>query len=128
INLLKLIAIPLIVASLIKGISDLKDISKLSSMGGRTIVIYLGTTVTAITVGLLVVNIVKPGGAVDEQARDKLVAGFQTEAAQRIETAQRVAEQPPLQPLVELVADNLVSAAANNQNMLQVIFFVVLFG
>ncbi|MEL6123442.1 MAG: cation:dicarboxylase symporter family transporter, partial [Bacteroidota bacterium] len=60
INALKLIAVPLIVASLIKGISDLKDISKLSSMGGRTIAIYLMTTVFAVTVGLVAVNIIRP--------------------------------------------------------------------
>ena len=41
INSLKLIAVPLILASLIKGVSDLKDISKLSKMGGRTIAIYI---------------------------------------------------------------------------------------
>ena len=61
INALKLIAVPLILASLIKGISDLKDISKLSKMGGRTIVIYILTTVIAVTIGLGIVNIIKPG-------------------------------------------------------------------
>ena len=61
INSLKLIAIPLILASLIKGISDLKDISKLSSMGGLTITTYLTTTVIAVSIGLLVVNGFKPG-------------------------------------------------------------------
>lgn len=128
INLLKLIAIPLIVASLIKGISDLKDISKLSSMGGRTVVIFLCTTVVAVTTGLVIVNLVKPGLAINEEARESLAAGFRSQAAQRIEAAESVAEQPPLQPLIDVVPDNLVSAAANNQNMLQVIFFVVLFG
>ena len=53
INLLKLIAIPLILASLIKGVSDLKDISKLSKMGGRTIVTYMFTTVIAVIIGLV---------------------------------------------------------------------------
>lgn len=60
INALKLIAVPLILASLIKGVSDLKDISKLSQMGGRTIGIYLITTVIAVSIGLAVVNIVQP--------------------------------------------------------------------
>ena len=58
INSLKLIAIPLILAALIKGVSDLKDISKLSKMGGRTIVIYIITTVIAVSIGLVLVNIV----------------------------------------------------------------------
>ncbi len=60
INSLKLIAVPLIIASLIKGVSDLQDISKLSAMGGRTIALYLGTTVVAVTIGLLVVNLARP--------------------------------------------------------------------
>ena len=64
INSLKLIAVPLIIASLIKGVSDLQDISKLSSMGGRTIVFYLFTTVVAVSVGLLIVNVVGPGTTV----------------------------------------------------------------
>ena len=66
INALKLIAVPLIVASLIKGVSDLKDISKLSVMGGRTIGIYLLTTFFAVTTGLIVVNIIRPGGLIEE--------------------------------------------------------------
>ncbi|MBC74053.1 MAG: dicarboxylate/amino acid:cation symporter, partial [Muricauda sp.] len=64
INSLKLIAVPLILASLIKGVSDLKDISKLSQMGGRTIGIYIITTVIAVTIGLLVVNTIKPGSSI----------------------------------------------------------------
>ena len=60
INVLKLIAVPLILASLIKGVSDLKDITQLSSMGGRTIGLYLFTTLTAVTVGLSIVNVIKP--------------------------------------------------------------------
>ena len=70
INSLKLIAIPLIVASLIKGISDLKDISKLSEMGGRTIAIYLLTTLFAVSTGLIIVNLIKPGNLVKEETRD----------------------------------------------------------
>ena len=61
INSLKLIAVPLILASLIKGISDLKDLSKLSSMGGITIATYIFTTMMAVTIGLVAVNIIEPG-------------------------------------------------------------------
>ncbi|MDO9596072.1 MAG: cation:dicarboxylase symporter family transporter, partial [Lutibacter sp.] len=64
INSLKLIAVPLILGSLIKGVSDLKDISKLSKMGGRTIGLYLMTTVIAVTIGLFLVNIIKPGNSI----------------------------------------------------------------
>ena len=67
VKLLKLIAIPLILASLIKGISDLKDISKFKSIGSRTILTYIVTTVVAITIGLVLVNIFKPGSGISNQ-------------------------------------------------------------
>ena len=51
INALKLIAVPLILGSLIKGVSDLKDVAKLSKMGGKTVVMYLATTVAAVMFG-----------------------------------------------------------------------------
>ena len=71
INLLKLIAVPLILASLIKGISDLKDISKIKSMGLRTIGIYIGTTLVAIIIGLSIVNTIKPGKGMDQTTIEK---------------------------------------------------------
>jgi len=73
INLLKLIAMPLILASLIKGISDLKDISKLSTIGTRTLGVYVCTTVLAVIVGLVLVNIVQPGNSIKEETRIDLV-------------------------------------------------------
>ena len=72
INLLKLIAVPLILASLIKGISDLKDISKIKKMGGRTIIIYVFTTVVAIIIGLTIVNTIQPGNGMSQQTIEKI--------------------------------------------------------
>ena len=85
INSLKLIAIPLILASLIKGISDLKDISKLSSMGGLTITTYLTTTVIAVSIGLLVVNGFKPGNTISDETRTELVQAYSNDADQKRE-------------------------------------------
>ncbi|WP_116106079.1 dicarboxylate/amino acid:cation symporter [Lewinella sp. IMCC34191] len=128
INALKLIAIPLIVASLIKGISDLKDVSQLSRIGGRTLGLYLVTTVTAVTIGLGIVNLVNPGKVVSEETRENLLAAYANDANQRIEIATSQSDQGPLQFLVDMVPDNIVGAASFNGNMLQVIFFVVFFG
>ena len=75
---LKLIAVPLILASLIKGVSDLKDISKLSKMGGRTIGIYIMTTILAVSIGLALVNIIKPGNSISEETRQELVQNYST--------------------------------------------------
>ncbi|MBC6993392.1 dicarboxylate/amino acid:cation symporter [Neolewinella lacunae] len=128
INSLKLIAIPLIVASLIKGVTDLKDISKLSQMGGRTIVIYIATTVLAIVIGLLIVNLIGPGRGLDASTRDSLLNDYAADAGARITAASAQRESGPLQALVDLVPENIVGAASNNGNMLQVIFFVICFG
>ena len=127
INSLKLIAIPLIVASLIKGITDLKDISKLSNMGLRTIGLYICTTVIAIVIGLGIVNAVGPGRGIDQTTRDNLLNDFAEDAGARITDASAQASAGPLQALVDLVPDNIVGAASSNANMLQVIFFVIFF-
>lgn len=128
INSLKLIAIPLIVASLIKGVSDLNDIRQLSKMGSRTIGIYLITTVLAISIGLLLVNVIKPGGFIEESTRLDMMASFSGDADSRINDANATKERGPLSALVDIIPDNIIGAASSNGNMLQIIFFVVFFG
>jgi len=128
INSLKLIAIPLILAALIKGVSDLKDISKLSKMGTRTILIYIVTTVIAVSIGLLLVNTVNPGKSISEKTRAKMVENYSGNTAKYQETAQQQKESGPLQALIDLVPSNIFKATTSNRNMLQVIFFAVFFG
>lgn len=128
INLLKLIAVPLILASLIKGVSDLKDISKLSKMGGRTIGIYIFTTLIAVSIGLAVVNIVKPGKSISPETRTELVESYKADADGKIADAEKQKNAGPLQALEDLVPSNIFKAASDNGNMLQVIFFAILFG
>ena len=128
INALKLIAMPLILGSLIKGISDLKDISKLSKMGGRTIGIYLMTTIVAVIIGLIMVNTFKPGNSISESTRQELVQAYQSDAAEKQAVAQKQKDAGPLQGLVDLVPDNIFKATTENGNMLQVIFFALFFG
>jgi Na+/H+-dicarboxylate symporter len=128
INSLKLIAVPLILASLIKGVSDLKDISKLSKMGGRTIGIYLITTVIAVSIGLAIVNIIKPGSSISEETRNELVENYKGDADSTISQANEQKESGPLQALEDLVPSNIFNAASDNGNMLQVIFFAIFFG
>lgn len=125
---LKMIAIPLVIASLVKGVSDLRDLSRLSALGGKTVALYLFTTVVAVTLGLLVVNAVGPGNAIDEATRIELAAASATDASAKIEIAEAQKEQGPLQPLVDLIPGNLFAAATDNTNMLQVISFVIFFG
>ncbi len=130
INLLQLIAIPLIIASLIKGISDLKDIAKFSQIGGRTIMIYLFTTVIAISIGLLLVNIIQPGDGISQDTLNNLSATHADNASitNKIDQAQKTKGAGPLQFIVDMVPNNFIGAASSNSNMLQVIFFTIFFG
>ena len=128
INALKLIAVPLILASLIKGVSDLKDISKLSKMGGRTIGIYVLTTIIAVSIGLLLVNIIKPGNSISDETRQELVQNYSGDAEKYRGEAHKQKESGPLQALVDIVPENIFGAASENKNMLQVIFFALIFG
>jgi len=128
INALKLIAIPLILAALIKGITDLKDISSLSKMGLRTILTYVVTTVIAVSIGLMVVSIVQPGNSINEDTRTELVDAYGGDAAMKKEASDKQKDAGPLQALIDLVPDNIFQSASSNGNMLQVIFFAVFFG
>lgn len=128
INALKLIAIPLIIFSLIDGISNLSDVSRLSRIGGRTIALYLATTVLAVTIGLLLVNVIEPGKFLSAEKREELSQAYASDMDMRITSAHDVKEDGPLQILVDIVPDNIFGSMTNNTNMLQVIFFAILFG
>lgn len=128
INLLKMIAVPLIVVSLIVGLADLKDIAKLSKLGGRTVLIYLSTTVTAVSIGLILANLIKPGSFINEESRKSLLESFAGDAAQKIQLAESAKSKGPLQPLIDIVPENFFHALTDNGSMLQVILFTILLG
>ncbi len=128
INLLKLIAVPLILVSLIDGISNLTDLSKLSRIGGKTIGFYIFSTVLAIAIGLILVNLVEPGSFLPEETREELRLKYASEANLKMVSASSVEENGPLKVLVDIVPDNIFGAFTSNVNMLQVIFFAFLFG
>ncbi len=130
VKLLKLIAIPLIIASLVKGISDLKDISKFRNIGLRTIGIYIVTTVVAITIGLILVNVLQPGNGISEETVIKLTETYagDAEVTSRLEQATKQKDSGPLQFLEDMVPDNALKAMSENELMLQVIFFTIFLG
>ena len=130
VKLLKLIAIPLILASLIKGISDLKDISKFANIGIRTIAIYIMTTVVAITIGLVLVNTLQPGDGVSDETIAKLTEAYASDNSvqAKISEATKQKDSGPLEFLVDMVPDNAFTALSNNKMMLQVIFFAIFLG
>lgn len=128
INLLKLIAIPLIVVSLINGVSNLQDVSKLSRLGLKTISLYIVSTVIAITIALFVVNITKPGKVFPEGKAQEFEQRYAENVKGNEATAQDVQSSTPLQFLIDIVPSNIVDSMTDNSKMLQVIFFSILFG
>ena len=126
-RLLLLIAVPLVLSSLVTGVASLANLQKLSRIGGKTIAIYIGTTLVALVIGLVVVNVVEPGTSIPESLRLSLQEEYQGDVAQRQETADQM-ERGPLQPLVDMVPDNIFNAASNNRAMLSVVFTALLLG
>lgn len=127
-NLLKMIAVPLVLFSLVAGVASLGDTRRLGRIGGKTIGLYLGTTAIAIALGLLVVNIVRPGSRLAPETRqamrDSLVEKFGGEAAAKVGAAQSVDIG---QQLVNIVPTNPFQALAETQ-MLQIVFFALMLG
>jgi len=129
IRLLKLIAIPLIFTSLVKGISDLKDISSFKHIGIRTVILYISTTIIAITIGLLLVNTIQPGEGMSRETVEQLTVTYASDETITSNIRAAITHEPkPLDFLVDMVPDNIFTAFGNNSLMLQVIFFSIIFG
>ncbi|MCZ4694553.1 dicarboxylate/amino acid:cation symporter [Ancylomarina euxinus] len=127
-NLLKLIAVPLIFVSLVKGISSLSNISKLSRIGFKTISLYVLSTVIAVSSGLILVNTIQPGNTFPEDKKIELQEKFNSTVDLKKDQAAKVKEETPLQFFVDMVPSNFFMAASDNTKMLQIIFFAILFG
>lgn len=128
INMLKLIAVPLILASLVKGVSDLKDISKLSRMGLRAVAFYLFTTVFAVCLGLVAVNVFNPGKSISPETRAQMMTAYGVDATKKQQEAAQQKGSGPLKFIEDIVPDNIMKAASSNSTMLQVIFFALFLG
>lgn len=127
-RLLLLIAVPLVLASLVTGVASLADLQKLSRIGGKTIAIYLGTTLVALVIGLVLVNVIQPGASIPESLRESLQQTYQGDLADRQAAIDQAMDAGPLQPLVDMVPENVLGAATNNRAMLSVVFVAFLLG
>lgn len=128
IRLLKLVAVPLVIFSLLKGIGNLSDISKLSKMGVKTIIIYMATTIVAVCIGLGLAFLIKPGNSMNPEKSYQLQQSYQNIVSLKNETATIMQEKGPLDFLTDIIPDNLIATMGNNGNMLQIIFISLLIG
>ncbi|MCF8225878.1 MAG: dicarboxylate/amino acid:cation symporter [Bacteroidales bacterium] len=126
-KLLKLIAVPLIFVSLVKGISSLSDISRLSKIGLKTISIYIVTTIIATTVGLGLVNLIQPGNVFPDDRQEEYRERFLEDISTKQLFADEVKDQSPLYFFEDMIPENIFFAASDNSKMLQIIFFAILF-
>ncbi len=124
-NLLQLIAVPLIIASLIVGVASLGDLEQLSRIGGKTLGIYVLTTTIALIVGLVLVNSIEPGSTVPQEMRTQLEQTYQGDIEESMDVAKKAEGRGPLQPLVDMVPSNFFESASDNGNMLQVVFVAI---
>lgn len=128
IKLLKLIAIPLVFISLVKGISQMKEFSKLSKLGLRTIIIYLITTTVAVTIGIGMASTIRPGKIFPQDKAVEYKEKFAEKLESGIEKAEKMKDTGPLHFIEELVPENIIAAGSDNSAMLQIIFTAILAG
>jgi Na+/H+-dicarboxylate symporter len=125
IRLITMIVVPLVLVSLMLGTASLGDIRKLGRIGIKTIVYFTITTMVAISIGLLLANIVKPGYGLNEEVRAELYKSYESKAQIGL---QRMEEKPSaIEVLVNIVPTNPIKSLVEG-NMLQVIFLALLFG
>ncbi len=124
---LRFIAVPIVLFSLIVGVSTLNNLTKLSRIGGKTIAIYLVTTAVAISIGLLIANVARPGKFVPPETSERLLADYKDAADSGVATATAAEGLNAWDRLVDLIAANPFAAIAEG-NMLQIVFLALLIG
>ena len=128
VNSLKLIGVPLVLGSLVTGVASLSDMRTLSRIGSKTIAIYVATTAIAVFIGLLLVNVVKPGERIPDDLREQLVATYADDVSTGSSNLAEAKEKGPLGFLVDMVPENFLGAASENSNMLQVVLVAIVIG
>ena len=128
IRMLRLVAVPLVVVSLVSGISNLSDLRHLSRIGLKTLGIYLSTTVFAICIGLAVVNTIKPGNVFPREKTEAFRSHYEHAVEQKKADAETVKSGGPLQFVIDMVPENIVRSAGDNSAMLQLILVSIVFG
>jgi Na+/H+-dicarboxylate symporter len=125
IKLITMIVVPLVFASILVGVASLGDLAKLGRIGIKTVAYYLVTTSIAITIGLVLANLLRPGSRLDPGIKDRLLQDFSSAAEVNIERA--AAPPSVVDTLLDIIPTNPIGSLAE-ANMLQIIFFAMVFG
>lgn len=126
-NLLKLIAVPIVFLSVVTGIFNLGSISEFKGIAGKAILFFVLTTLVSINIGLFLVSTIKPGEIVNEEhiiSEQTIDNNFDENTT----NYQQIKDRGPLSLLVDIVPENIFKAATDNSKMLQIIFFAFLLG
>src|SRR5918994_5051716 len=124
-RLLFMVVVPLVFASVTLGVASLGDLRRIGRVGTKTLLIFLGTTALAVVVGLVLVNLIRPGESLDPAIRTALMAEYSSEAGEKVVLSEQ--NRFGINTLVNIVPRNPVAAAANG-DMLGLIFFSLMFG
>ena len=130
INMIKMIIVPLVFASLLVGTASLSDIRKLGRIGGKTLLYFLVTTVIALTFGLVIANVVRPGDKISEEVKQRLEASASQQAEEKLAGAkEQTADKVEFikQTFLNIVPTNPVKALVEG-NLLQIIFVALMMG
>lgn len=126
-----LTVVPLVFTSIATGMHSLGDPRDLGRLGGRTVLVFMGTALAAATLATGLYLLFEPGAAISAQTRDLLAAQFSGEAAGKVEAADQAREYfsgSALQIVVGLVPENIVMSMTSNRDLLKVILFALAFG
>jgi Na+/H+-dicarboxylate symporter len=126
-RLLFMVVVPVVFCSLFLGVAGLGSVQTLGRLGGRALAWFLGTTAAAAALGMVLVAVVQPGRQMTPEVQAKVMAEFGATAAEKISEGQR-GSGFSLSTVVEIVPNNVVGAAADNKQVLGVIFFALMLG
>ena len=128
-NSLKMVSMPLVLASLIVGVTSIGDAKKLSRIGGKTFLLYAITTIFSASLGIIIANFIQPGKVISEQTRQRLTTLYRGDATKcSIQAEQLLSKDGPLEPIVKLVPENFFHALTNNLNLLQIVIVAIFLG
>lgn len=118
IKLIKMVIPPIIFFTVVNGIASMGDMKKVGKIGGKALLYFEIVTTIALAIGLLVVNLIKPGVGFDKSGLEGDVSNY-TKAASE--------SQGLVDFLIAIIPENVVGAMANGE-LLPILFFAVLFG